>query len=144
MLAHDSSSPVSREIAEALISRRLPECFREYKSASLLSDIGETTYEWLHESWEGGTALFTHLDKVMMEMCTESGRIAGLNEKRVAKWNELRARFILKTNMSSDTPQHRQLPEGHFDTIHGPLPYLSSDREFLSSSSTDHVLEIIT
>ena len=86
----DSSSPLSRQIAHVIINRKLPKWLRKHNSASLLYCIGEATCDFAENSWEDGIALFTHLDKIMKDMCARPGRVKELYEDSVEDWRELR------------------------------------------------------
>ena len=62
----------------------------------------------------------------MVEFCTESGEVEGLDEQSMARWRELQSQFTLKTRIWPVAPQHLQLSDGHFDALHGPLPSLAA------------------
>jgi len=66
----------------------------------------------------------------MAEMYHE---LEGLSGETVQKWRKLRKSLVRMSREGGDmcrrqAPEHLQLPDGHFDTIHGPLPPLSSPR----------------
>jgi len=118
-------SPLSRQILPVIFHERLPAWIRTQKSAHLLYGIGERTHYHTDKSWEHGIQLFTHLDKIMVDMCSGVEGVEGLDEGSVEKWRELRIRLIEKTNnLFWGVPEHLRLSEGHFDNLpeHGPLP----------------------
>ena len=116
----DSSSPLSRQILPDVIDRQLPTWIRTYKSASLLYGIGYATNNWSEISWEHGIELFTHLDKIMVEMCCDPKGVDGLDEGSVERWRELRHNFIeMTTDPDWNVPEQFQLPDGHFDDLPG-------------------------
>jgi len=122
----ESSSPLSRQITYNIINQQFPEWIREHMSPSLLYDIEDAICDFTHLSWEDGIMLFTCLDKIMVEICTEPGGIEGLDEECVEMWKELRISFINKVREgdyinSPPAPVNLRLPDGHFDAVHGPL-----------------------
>jgi len=136
----DSSSPLSLQILPDIIDRQLPNWIRKHKSASLLYGIGQATGSILFSSWEHAIKLFTHLDKIMVEMCRDPEGIERLDEESVEKWRSLRKDFIKKTRGEVYTflvaPDHLQLPNSYFDDLlgHGPLPALLTPQHRPSAS----------
>jgi len=132
----DSSSPLSRQIVLHVIDRQLPAWIRKYKSASLLYGIGFNAYNSSVMSWEHAIELFTHLDKIMVEICSEPEGVEGLDKGSVEKWRKLRKYFIEKTRDPVWGAQEQfQLPDGYFDDLpdHGPLllqPLAAISRSF--------------
>jgi len=138
---HDSSSPLSRQILPDIIDRQLPAWIRTYKSASLLYRIGFATHDLSYVSWEHAIELFTHLDKLMVDMCRDPDGVDGLDEESVKKWEKLRLAFTQKTRDGNGisgwaAPDHLQLPDSYFDNLlgHGLLPALLTPRHHSSSS----------
>jgi len=120
----NSSSPLSSQISPDVINRQLPAWIRKHKFAYLLYGIGFATRIWSEISWEHAIELFTHLDKIMVDMCTHPEGVEGLNERSVERWRDLRNGFIKKTRDPKwEAPQHLQLSLGYFDDLagHGPL-----------------------
>jgi len=120
----DPSSPLSRQILPDIIDRQLPAWIRKHTSVSLLYGIGEVTYTNSHWSWEHAIELFTHLDKIMVEMCCDLEGVEGSDEESVEKWRKLRSEFTQQTrNPFWNVPEQLQLPVGYFDDLpgHGPL-----------------------
>ena len=128
-----SSSPLSRQVLSDVINQQLPTWIRKHKSASPLYGIGKATYELSYWSWEHAIKLFTHLDKVMVEMCCDPEGIEGLDEESVERWRKLRINFTQRTIWQA--PTHLKLSLGHFDSLawHGPLAIASPQQ---SSDST--------
>jgi len=132
----DSFSPLSRQILPDVIDRQLLAWIRKHKSASLLYGIGRATHSHylFGASWEHGIELFTHLDKIMVEMCRDPEGVEELDEESMEKWRNLRKDFIEKTrNPFRAVPEQFQLPNGHFDDLPGhgllllqPSPQLAS------------------
>jgi len=121
----NSSSPLSRQILPDVIDRQLPTWIRTHKSVSLLYGIGQGTHDWSHWSWEHAIELFTHLDKIMVEMCWDPEGVEGLDEESVEKWRNLRKDFIEKTrNPYYKVPEQFQLLDGYFDDLPGRGPLL--------------------
>jgi len=133
---HDSSSPLSRQVLPDVINRQLPAWIRKHKSVSLLYGIERAAYHWSYLSWEHTIELFTHLDKIMVEMCTDSVGVEGLDVGSVERWRKLRIDFIQKTIWSA--PSHLELYFGYFDTLagHGPLEILPQPSSHSPSSRT--------
>ena len=136
-----SSSTLSPQILPDIISQRLPVWIRKHKSASLLYGIGFATCNVSYWSWEHAIKLFTHLDKIMVEICSDSEGVEGLNEERVKRWRELRLEFTQKTRDGDDipwwvAPEHLQLPDSYFDDLlgQGPFPALPTPQHHSSSS----------
>jgi len=124
----DSSSPLSRQITQNVISQQLPVWFKTYKSTSLLYGIGDATCYWAEKSWEHAIELFVRLDKTMVEMC--NSEMGGWDQENVERWKVLQTRFVKKSRegrgpFEPQAPEHLRLPDGHFDVIHGPLPSFS-------------------
>jgi len=116
----DSSSPLSSQILPDVINRQLPVWIRKHKSASLLYGIGYATHFWSEISWMNEIELFTHLDKIMVDMCSDPEGVEGLDKGSVEKWRDLRKRFIEKTRDPDwEVPEQSQLPDGHFDDLPG-------------------------
>jgi len=116
----DSSSPLSRQILPDVIDRQLPAWIRKHKSASPLCGIGKATHFWSHVSWEHAIELFTHLDKIMVEMCRDPEGVEGLDKGSIEKWKDLRKDFIEKTRDPFwKAPEQFQLLDGHFDDLPG-------------------------
>jgi len=137
----DSSSPLSQQVLPDVIDRQLPAWIRKHNSASLLYGIGQGTHDWSHRSWEHGIELFTHLDKIMVEMCRDPEEVEGLDEESVKKWRKLRLKFTQKTRDGDDmywlvAREHLQLPDSYFDDLlgHGPLPELWTPQRHPSAS----------
>jgi len=130
------SSPLSRQILPDVINQQLPNWIRKHKSASLLYGIGQATRYSSDVSWEHGIELFTHLDKIMVEMCTHQEGVDGLDERSAEKWRKLRTVFIQMTIRSAST--HLKLSVGYFDTLegHGPVEILPQPSPHSPSSRT--------
>jgi len=120
---HHTSSPASRQILLDVVNQQIPTWIRKHKSVCLgiLYDIGYATYDRAWRSWEHAIELFTHLDKIMVEMCSESYSAEGLDEEGVERWRRLRTDFLENTMYMA--PIHLRLPVGYFDTLrgHGPI-----------------------
>ena len=136
----DSSSPLSRQIIPDVIDRQLPNWIRTHKSAYLLYGIGDATCEWSFVSWEHAIELFTHLDKIMVEMCRDPEGVEGLDEGWVENWRKRRLNFTQKTRDGAGepswaAPDHLRLPDSYFDDRpgHGRLPALVTSRRHPSS-----------
>jgi len=147
----NSSSPLSRQILPDVINRQLPAWIRKHKSVSLLYGIGEATCYWSEMSWEHGIELFTHLDKIMAEMCSDPEGVEGLDEGSVERWRKLRLKFTQQTRGGFISwlvaPDHLQLPDSHFDDLpgHGPLPaLLTSQRQPSASVVADSLGDPLT
>jgi len=105
-----------------------------HKSASLLYGIGQATHNWSEISWEHAIELFTHLDKIMVKMCSDPEGVEGLDEESVERWRRLRKDFIEKTrDLDWEVPEQSQFPDGYFDDLPGhgllllqPSPQLAS------------------
>jgi len=77
---------------------------------------------------EQAIELFTHLDKIMVEFCSEPEGVEGLNEESNERWRMFRASFTTdeearKKYLYSEIPEQYRLPIRHFDDLpgHGPL-----------------------
>ena len=104
-----------------------------YKSPSLLYKIGKAIRECTNQSWEHAIELFTRMDEIMVEMCHE---LDGPHNQSMEKWRDLHANFVRGTREGLfPAPERLQLPEGHFDIAHGPLPSLPSSRSAHENSS---------
>jgi len=115
-----SSSPLSRQIVSDVIDRQLPDWIRKHKSASLLYGIGQATHYSSHWSWGHAIELFTHLDKIMVDMCRDPKGIEGLDEESVEKWRKLQHNFIKNIrNPDWKVPEQFHLLDGHFDNLPG-------------------------
>jgi len=113
-------SPLSCQILPDIIDRQLPAWIRTHNSASLLYGIGFETYNWSPVSWEHTIELFTHLDKIMVEMCCDPEGVDGLDEGSVERWRELRKDFIEMTrDPYRNVPKQFQLLDGYFDNLQG-------------------------
>jgi len=137
----DSSSPLSRQILFDVINRQLPAWIRKHKSFTLLYGIGRTTHHESHQFWEHGIELFTHLDKIMVEMCRDPEDAEGLDEESVKRWRKLRLAYTQRIRDGDDipwwvAPEHLQLPDSYFDDLlgHGPLSALLTPHRHPSSS----------
>jgi len=116
----DPSSPLSRQILPDIIDRQLPAWIRKHKSASLLYGIEQATRYSSDVSWEHVIELFTHLDKIMVEMCRNPEGVEGLDEESVEEWRNLRIYFIGRTrDPGREVPEQFQLLDGHFDDLPG-------------------------
>jgi len=135
----DSSSALSRQILHDVISHHIPTWIRTHKSASLLYGIGDRVRYWAYLYPEQAIELFTHLDKIMVEFCSEPEGVEGLNEESIKKWRDLRTRFIEILRYSDwDVPEQFQLSDGYFDRFpdHGTLPSLPAPQLPPPSSNT--------
>jgi len=118
-----------------------------HNSASLLYGIGDATHDRSYISWEHAIKLFTHLDKIMVDMCARPEDVEGLDEESVERWRKLRLEFTQKTREEVESwrvaPDHLQLPDSYFDDLlgHGPLPALSTPQHRPSSSVVSDLLE---
>ena len=122
-----------------MISQHIPTWIRTHKSASLLYNIGGSVYYCADDCPEQTIELFTDLDKIMAEFCSEPEGVEGLNEESIKRWSSLRTRFIEKTR-DWRVPEQFNLPDGYFDhpPDHGPLPLLSP-LQVPPSSSNAHI-----
>ena len=134
----DSSSPLSRQILHDMISQHIPTWIRTHKSASLLYNIGKRVRARADDYPETAIGLFTHLDKIMVEFCSEPEGVEGLNEESVEGWRDLRTGSIENTRFWR-VPKQFHLSNGHFDNLpgHGPLPSLPVPHLSLPSFHTD-------
>jgi len=123
----DSSSQLSGEIFYDVINQQIPAWIRHHKSASLLYGISnEVRYRAAGYS-EHAIELFTCMDKVMVEFCSDPEDIEGLDEEGIRRWRNLRMRFVEELR-DPRVPEQFRLPTAHFDDLpgHGPLPSLPS------------------
>ena len=141
---HDSSSLLSRQILHDMISQHIPTWIRTHKSASLLYGIGDGVRYWAADYPEHAIKLFTDLDKIMVEFCSELEGAEGLNKDSIESWRIVRASFATDHDERRNGYWYWRIPEQyrlhirHFDDLpgHGPLslpspllpPPPSSDR----------------
>jgi len=121
-----------------VISQHIPTWIRTHKSASLLYGIGDRVRYWADHYPKHAIELFTHLDKIMVEFCSEPEGVEGLHEESIEEWKDLRTRFIEQTTYRW-VPEQFHLSDGYFDDLpdHGPLPSLPAPQLPPPSSNTD-------
>lgn len=121
-----------------MINQHIPVWIRSQKSASVLYDIGDTVRYWAFKYSEHAIELFTHLDKIMVDFCSNPEGIEGLDRQSTERWRVLREQFI-ETTRHRRVPKQFQLSVGRFDDLpgHGVLPSLTSVAPPSSSGYAD-------